>query len=420
MSDRQSRWARLPRLSPAAPRAAVRVRMLSTGRWRPPLGPTALVDRRAPQVLVVGAALPGAGKSVVASNLAVAIGGLGRQVTLVDLDLGAPRQHALFGVAPATDFERPAGVRNVKLWPVAGKLGGARAPGERQAVIDGLARLDADVVIVDVGQVSRDDFWLFSSIDAERLLVSAGDRPALEATYAFLHELAARAQREHGAGARARLARFTCGLVGNNAAAGEEAEAFHAFARLVRGELGIPLTALGCLRRSARIGQSVTAGKPLCARRGIDDEVRLFNQIAELVVTENEITLAPAPPEPDRPDTPLPAALLAALPADLGRYQRRHPRVVVDWAATLELAGEPNAVRVCDVSESGVAIETMLPLRIGDAGVLHFYQLDDELSLEVVVKNVVPNLNRIGLGFRRGGAEAARIVREARARLAAS
>ena len=71
--------------------------------------------------------------------------------------------------------------------------------------------------------------------------------------------------------------------MGNIAATAADEESFHAFARLVRGELGIPLTSLGCLRESARIVQSIAARKPLCARRGIDDEVRAFNQIAELV-----------------------------------------------------------------------------------------------------------------------------------------
>jgi MinD-like ATPase involved in chromosome partitioning or flagellar assembly len=415
MSDRQSRGARLSRLSSAAPRAAVRVRMLSTGRWRPPLGQTPLVGRSAPRVIAVGAASPGAGKSVVASNLAVAIGGLGRQVVLVDLDLAAPRQHALFGVKPAADIERPTGVRNVNLWPAATMLGRVHGDDARRAAIDGLNRIDADVVIVDVGHLSREDFWNFFSTGAERLLVTTGDRPALEATFAFLREATVRAQRRHGPAARAMLERFTGGLIGNGAAAGEEAELFHAFARLVRAELGIPLTSLGCLRRSARLAQSVTAGKPLCARRGIDDEVRAFHQVAEAILTER-----PGTPTVCALDGERPVVAAAALPVDLGRYQRRHPRVAVDWAATLELAGEPNAVRICDVSESGVAIETMLPLRLGDTGVLHFYQLDDDLSVEVTVKNVVPSLSRVGLGFVRGGAAPARIVREARARLVAS
>ncbi|HEY6477384.1 MAG TPA: PilZ domain-containing protein [Polyangia bacterium] len=389
--------------------------MLSTGRWRPPLGPTPLVGRSAPRVIAVGAALPGAGKSVVASNLAVAIAGLGRQVVLVDLDLGAPRQHALFGVQQPADVERPTGVRNVKLWPAATALGRARDDDARRAVIDGLSRVDADVVIVDVGHPSRDDLWNFFATGAERLLVSTGDRPALEATFSFLREAALRAERRHGPAARAMLERFSGGLVGNAAAGGEEAELFHAFARLVRGELGIPLTSLGCLRQSRRIAQSVTTGKPLCARRGTDADVRAFHQLAESIMTEREGQPAACALDGERP-----VVGGAGLPADLGRYQRRHPRVVVDWAATLELAGEPNAVRVCDVSESGVAIETMLPLGPGDTGVLHFYQLADDLSVEVTVKNVIPSLNRVGLGFVRGGSAPARIVREARARLLAS
>ena len=431
MSDRQSRGPRLSRLSSAAPRAAVRVRMLSTGRWRPPLGPTPLVGRRAPRVIAVGAALPGVGKSVIASNLAVAIGGLGRQVALVDLDVRAPRQHALFGVQPPTDIERPTGVRNVKLWPVAAALGRAADDDARREVIEGLGRLDADVVIVDVGQPTRDDLWNFFATGAERLLVSTGDRAALAATFTFLKEAALRAERRHGPAARAMLERFSGGLVGNAGAGGDEAEMFHAFARLVRGELGIPLTALGCLRKSARIATSVAAGKPLCARRGMDDEVRAFHQLAESLVTERAETTATCALDGERPVVAAPALpgdhpadlaadLPANLPALLGRYQRRHPRVVVDWAATLEIDGEPNAVRVCDVSESGAAIETMLPLRPGDTGLLHFYQLDDDLSIAVTVKNVIPSLNRIGLGFSRGGSAPARIVREARARLIAS
>jgi|SRR5450631_940641 len=412
MSDRQSRSARSSRLSSTAPPAVVRVRMLSTGRWRPPLGQTPLTGRRAPRLIAVGAALPGVGKSVVTSNLAVAIAGLGRQVAVVDLDLGAPRQHTLFGVAAAQGAERQTGVRNVRLWPAATVLERASDAQARRAVIDGLGRLDADVVIVDVADAHRDDLWNFFATGAERLLVSTSDRAALEATYAFLHEAAVRAERRHGAGAREVLARFAGGLVGNVAATAEDAESFHAFARLVRGELGIPLTALGCLRQSARIVQSIAAKKPLCARRGIDDEVRAFHQIAELVVAERGDPAADCALDGDAPRLEA-----APFPTNIGRYQRRFPRFAVDWAATFEIAGEPNAVRVRDVSESGAAVESTLALRVGDIGMLHFYQLDDRLSVEVIVKNVVPSLNRVGFGFVRAGAGAARIVAAARARL---
>ena len=69
---------------------------MGSSRWRPPLG-----KRRGARLVAVGAAGPGVGKSVVASNLAIALAGLGPHVVLVDLDLAAARQQALFGLKRA-------------------------------------------------------------------------------------------------------------------------------------------------------------------------------------------------------------------------------------------------------------------------------------------------------------------------------
>ena len=92
------------------------VRVMSSGRWHQPLGQPPLAARRAPRLIAIGAALPGVGKSMVASNLAVAIAGLGRQVVVVDLDLDRPTQHTLFGVAAADgETERATGIRNLRL-----------------------------------------------------------------------------------------------------------------------------------------------------------------------------------------------------------------------------------------------------------------------------------------------------------------
>src|SRR3954452_9512490 len=95
MSDRtpgSSRWPRRA-AAPTTSSAVGRVRLMGTSRWRTPLG-----RRRAPQLIAVGSARPGVGKSVVASNLAVAIACLGPNVILVDLDMGAAAQQALFGI----------------------------------------------------------------------------------------------------------------------------------------------------------------------------------------------------------------------------------------------------------------------------------------------------------------------------------
>src|SRR5262245_25852879 len=96
MSDYPTGPARWPRRSAAGVvRAAVgRVRVMGASRWRPPLG-----GRRVPRVIAVGSASAGAGKTVIASNLAVAIAGLGPSVVLVDFDLAAPHLHELFGIA---------------------------------------------------------------------------------------------------------------------------------------------------------------------------------------------------------------------------------------------------------------------------------------------------------------------------------
>src|SRR5438046_5068404 len=96
MSERQARGS-LGRMASPTLRQLRRVRVMSTGRWHAPMDAAP-----APTIIAVGAAESGLGKSVVASNLAASIAGLGRRVVVVDLDFRAPRQHAMFGV-PAPD-----------------------------------------------------------------------------------------------------------------------------------------------------------------------------------------------------------------------------------------------------------------------------------------------------------------------------
>jgi capsular exopolysaccharide synthesis family protein len=61
-----------------------------------------MADRPIPRVIMVTSALPGEGKSLIASNLAIAIAkGEEQQVLLVDCDLRKPSQHELFKYAPS-------------------------------------------------------------------------------------------------------------------------------------------------------------------------------------------------------------------------------------------------------------------------------------------------------------------------------
>jgi MinD-like ATPase involved in chromosome partitioning or flagellar assembly len=425
MSERQARSGPGARMSAASPRPLRRVRVLSAGHWHAPLD-----GQQMPTVIAVGAAELGAGKSIVVSNLAASIAGMGRRVVIVDLDFHAPRQHTLFGLSsPEGGLEawverkrerrdevaQSTSVRNLRLLPCTASRAGPPALEQRRALVRELHDLDSDVIVVDVGASNRDDLFEFFGAGAARLLVTSREPRALQATYAFLKSAALRAERRHGADARSVLARFSGGLIGNSTETPEEEEAFHAFSRLVREHLGIGLPVVGCLRRSERIAQSIVARQPLLVRRGIDDNVRAFHHMAEVVMTEEGAAMRACPLD----GGPI-AVPVAPLPADIGRYARKHTRYPVDWAATLELATGVTAVRVRDVSESGAGVEAVMKLRVGDKGVLHLDQLSGHPSLPVMVKNLVPTSNRVGLGFVEHGRIPSRLVAAARTAAARS
>jgi len=418
-SSGPSRWQR--RGAPAAP-AVGRVRLLDTGHWRIAAG-----RRRAPRLIAVGAARAGTGKSVVASNLAVAIAGLGHDVVLVDLDFGAPRLQSMFGIAKAAPgvgawldgeidgFDAALTSTIVRRLHI---VAGARRTVERERrreLVERLRDVESEVVIVDIGATNRDDLFDLFAEDALCLLACGPDRLALETAFGFLAGAAARATARYGEGARAALAAFRGRLVGNRTETPEQANAFHAFSRLVHEELGIPLPVLGSLQASGRIVENFGARRPLLARRGVDHNVRALHEMAELLVAggagreggcaldgETPIVIA------DRP-----------LPPDMQRHLRKHARYPVDWAATLILPDRVTDVRVLDVSYSGAALDAVGDLRVGDQGVLHLTQLPGQPALRVVLKHVLPALHRIGVAFAAPGDVSERLVAAGRATRAA-
>ena len=407
-------------MSSRTPRSLRRVRLLSTGRWHAPLDTSVM-----PTVIAVGAAETGLGKSIVACNLAAAIAGMGRRVVVVDLDFRAPRQHTLFGVtSPAGGLEawlerkrerrdelaQATRVRNLRLLPCTATPASPPSLEQRRDVVRELNDLDSEVIVVDIGADNRDDLFDSFAVNAFRIVVTSRAPRALEATFAFLKSAALRAERSHGDDAAAVLTDFSGGLVGNAIDGPEHEEVFHAFSRMVREHLGIPLPVVGCLRNSERIAQSIVARQPLIARRGIDDNVRQFDQMAETILKDEDAGARSCPLEGDPIDVPA-----GPLPARIETYARKYTRYPVDWAATLELSSGLTAVRVRDVSESGAAVETALPLRTGDTAVLHLDQISGHPQIEVVVKNVIPAANRVGLGFAEKGRVVAKLVAAARA-----
>jgi flagellar biosynthesis protein FlhG len=400
---------------------------MGSSRWRPPLE-----RKRSPKIIAVGSAAAGVGKSVVASNLAVALAGLGPHVVLVDLDLESSRQQSLFGIKrPLPGVQAwldgkietleaslsATGIRNLHLVTGAAPTSPssrALTPEKRRDLQRQLAQVDGDVVIVDIGAANRDDLLDFFSIGAIRLLVGGPDLAGMEATFAFLKAASLRAEARYGDGARAALARFRGRLVGNNAGSPEEVESFHAFSRLVREHLGIPVPVLGCVRGSDRVAQSVTAQRPLLARRGLDENVRVFHAMAEALMAESVASAGPEDTcELGADDAPVVSP--APLPVDLRNYARLHPRYSVDWAARLVLPDRETAVRVRDISFTGAAVEVFSRLTAGDRGRLCLDQVQGQPSLDVIVRNVVPGARRVGISFEEPGEVSARLVTAASA-----
>ena len=138
-------------------------------------------------------------------------------------------------------------------------------------------------------------------------------------------------------------------------------------------------------RSSERIAQSIVARQPLIVRRGIDDNVRQFHHMAELIMNDEgarqrDCALDGPIRSTSRPRRcpPTSAATRASTPAIRSTGRRR-------WSCPTGVT----AVRVRDVSESGAAVETATRLRVGDVGVLHLDQLRGHPSVPVLVKNIV-------------------------------
>jgi len=122
-----------------------------------------------PLLLSIASGKGGAGKSMVASNIALLLAKQGYRVTLVDLDTGGANLHVLFGLFhPQTSLTDFLNNRNIPLQrmaqslPVNHNLSLIAGTGEtlltsnlphskKKRLINHLRKLEGDIVVVDVG-----------------------------------------------------------------------------------------------------------------------------------------------------------------------------------------------------------------------------------------------------------------------------
>ncbi|MEO7736473.1 MAG: P-loop NTPase [Kofleriaceae bacterium] len=158
--------------------------------------------REVPRIIAVAGGKGGVGKSTIAVNLALALGRLGHRVTLVDADLGAANLHTMLGLlnpaAGLADFldHRVDTLEELKirvLLPTLHLVPGTSRPGaanlgkpEKLRMLDAIAGLDADCVIVDVGAGAAFNVVDFVVAADHKLFVLTPQLPSLHNGYALL------------------------------------------------------------------------------------------------------------------------------------------------------------------------------------------------------------------------------------------
>lgn len=454
------------------------------------------------RIITVGGGKGGVGKSIVSSNLAAAMAQNGSRVVLVDCDLGAANQHVLFGIdRPVAGLQAlidrkietleealtPTPLPNLHLVAGTGAAVGAAniTHGEKQRIMKRIRALNADVVIVDVGAGVSFNVLDFFELGSQRLLVVTPQVTSIQTAYSFLKGAVLRTLR-HAAEktselellepaiaskenekvsrllARLReenptfgeqvfriLARFGAQIVGNQVTEPNQAGIFHAVSRMIHDFLGISVPILGYVGISRRIRESINQRRPMLLGNQIDENTKVFRQMAEMLLLEDvpfdellieedegdeaakapavpaslELTPAPRHPatmptaaaaaaanaaatasagEPAKEpaattttpsggaSTETPAADAAAASLEIDRYARKHQRYPVDWLATLRNDSVVAAVRVFDISAASVAIECSQPFDVGQALTLVFDQLPQRPTASVTIMRRIP------------------------------
>jgi flagellar biosynthesis protein FlhG len=296
-------------------------------------------DDSAKRFITIGGGKGGVGKSLVASNLALAMAQAGSRVVLVDCDLGAANQHVLFGIDRpnpgiqglldrkiASLQEGLTPTAHPKLHLVAGtgaSVGAANINhGEKQRIIRHIRSLDADVVMVDVGAGVSFNVLDFFEIGTQRLLVITPQVTSIQTAYSFLKgavmrtlqhlceksseldlltpaaksgenekvsQILARVRDRSPALGEAIdrvLGHFGAQIIGNQVFDSNQAGIFHAITRMIQDFLGITVPIIGTVRASRRIRESVNLRKPMMLGPR-DEDSRAFEQMAEALLAED-------------------------------------------------------------------------------------------------------------------------------------
>lgn len=300
-----------------------------------PVGMSATSGAR---IISIGGGKGGVGKSLVATNLAVAIAQTGREVVLCDLDLGAANLHLMLGAAhakagisallspTATLDDALTETRVPRLRLLAGSGGTVAAANithaQKLRIIRKLRTLKSDFVVVDVGAGVGYNALDFFELGQQRIIVATPQVTSMHDAYAFLKGAVLRTLKHHASrsteawmldpalstkdGEKVKdllmrirdqdpafgqkieqiLKHFGAFLVGNQVDNAGQVGVFQAVSRMVEDFLGITLPILGWIPAHGRLADSVNERVPFMARPEKADsrEARAFRAVVEALL----------------------------------------------------------------------------------------------------------------------------------------
>ncbi len=154
-------------------------------------------------ILPIGSGKGGVGKSLLATNLSIALGEAGKRVVLADLDLGASNLHTMLGMrtvskgigtfltaskVPFQDIVLPTEYPGLSFIPGDAELPGLAnlKSGQKRKLVRNLLSLDADYLVLDLGAgtpASTIDFFLLSR---SGIIITTPSLTAILNAYLFL------------------------------------------------------------------------------------------------------------------------------------------------------------------------------------------------------------------------------------------
>jgi flagellar biosynthesis protein FlhG len=290
------------------------------------------------RVISIGGGKGGVGKSLIATNLAVAIAQTGREVVLCDLDLGAANLHLMLGAThakagiaallspEATMVDALTETKVPRLKLLAGSGGTVAAANithaQKLRIIRKLRGLKTDFVVVDVGAGVGYNALDFFELGQQRIIVATPQVTSMHDAYAFLKGAVLRTLKHHagksteawmldpalsskegekvkdllmrvrdhdptfGVKIEQILKHFGAFLIGNQVDNSGQVGVFQAVSRMVEDFLGISLPILGWIPAHSRLSESVNERSPFMARADKIDsrEARAFRAVVEALL----------------------------------------------------------------------------------------------------------------------------------------